>query len=87
MLNLVKEALDEITLAIEREIAFALTFAIGLGRNDRSHSLVRKLVDERIGIIRLIGDDGAWVGIFEQWFSATTVLRSRRPTTQRNGSV
>jgi hypothetical protein len=32
VLNLVKETLDKIALTIEREIAFALTLAIGLGR-------------------------------------------------------
>jgi len=36
VLNFVKEALDETALAIEREIAFVLTLAVSLGRDNRS---------------------------------------------------
>ena len=74
MLNLVKETLDEIAIAIERKIAFAPILAIGLGRDDGGHSVVHELVDERIGVIRLIGNDRARVGMFEQWFSASKIV-------------
>jgi len=50
----IKETLDGIPLAIEHEIAFALILAIGLGRDNGSHSVVHELVDERISVIRLI---------------------------------
>jgi len=36
VLNFVKEALDETALAIEREIAFVVTLAVSLGRDNRS---------------------------------------------------
>jgi hypothetical protein len=64
VLNLVKETLDEIALAIERKIAFVLVLAIGLWWDHGSHSVVPELVDERIGVKRLIGNDRARVGIF-----------------------
>jgi hypothetical protein len=49
VLNLVKETLDEISLAIECKITFMLVLAVGLGRNDRGRPLLREFVDEGIG--------------------------------------
>jgi hypothetical protein len=36
--------------------------------------VVHELVDERIGVIRLIGNDRTRVGMFEQWFSASKIV-------------
>ena len=58
------QGFDEISLAIERKIAFAHILAIGVGRDDGSHSALPELVDERIGVRRLIGNDRTRVGIF-----------------------
>jgi hypothetical protein len=46
-LNLVEEALDEIALAIEREIAVPLGLAIGFWRDDRRDFPLREAIDER----------------------------------------
>ena len=74
VLNLVEETLDEISLAVECKITFTLVLAVGLGRNDRSRPLLREFVDESIGVVGLIGDDRAWVGVFEQRFSAGKIM-------------
>jgi len=50
VLNLVEEALDEIALAIEREIAVPFGLAVGFWRDDRRNFPLREAIDERIRI-------------------------------------
>jgi hypothetical protein len=45
--------------------------------------VIHELVDERIGVIRLIGNDRARVGMFEQWFSASKIVILPRLASRR----
>jgi hypothetical protein len=66
--------LSSVILPPPFQLAETTLLAIGLGRDDGSHSVVHELVDERIGVIRLIGNDRTRVGMFEQWFSASKIV-------------
>jgi hypothetical protein len=57
MLDLVEEALDEVALPVEFEIARALLLPIGLRRNDTGDCAGFKRRNQRVGIVALIGDD------------------------------
>ena len=66
LLNFIEETLDEVALAIEREIAFALGLAARLGRDDRGDPPRREPVEKSVGVVRLIANDGPRISIFEQ---------------------
>ena len=56
VLELIEEALDEVAFAIERKVTLAIDLAVGLGWNDRSDLAFAKGIDERIGVVGLIGN-------------------------------
>ena len=74
MFELIEEALDEITFAIEREIAVALGLPVGFGRNDGSDSAVVEGRDEGIGIVGLVGNQSLWLGVVDQWLGASEIV-------------
>ena len=73
VLEFVEEALDEVALAIESEVARQRNRAAGMGRNDRSDLSVGEGLDEAIGVIGLVTDQSRWIGILEQGFCASEV--------------
>src|SRR5207248_1939579 len=74
MLDFVEEALDEVALTIECEIAVALDLAIGLGRNHwRDRPLIER-VDQRISIISFVGEERTRINIFKQRLGASQVM-------------
>ena len=73
VLEFIEEALDEVTLAIEGEVARQRDRAAGMGRNDRSDLPVGKGFDEGISVISLVTDQSRWIGILEQGFSTSEV--------------
>ena len=64
VLNLVEEALDEVTFAVECEIAIALGLSVGFGGNYRRDFSLRKAIDERISVVGLVCDQGLRIGVF-----------------------
>ena len=58
VLELVEEALDEVALAVEREVAMARGDAIGLGRDDRGDAPRLQGQDQGVGVIGLVGQEG-----------------------------
>ena len=70
----VEEALDEVAFAVEREIARPLGLTIGLGRDDRSDSPLVEGANERVGIVRLVANQGIWVGVLDQRFRASKIM-------------
>jgi len=66
MLDFVEEALDEVAFAIEHEVALAGRLPVGSGRNDRGDGSLLEGVDQGIGIIGLVADQGPWVGVLQQ---------------------
>ena len=74
MLELIEEALDEIAFAIQREVALALCLAVGFGWNDRSDSALVEGLDERIGIVGLVGNQSLRLGAVDQWLGASEIV-------------
>ena len=74
VLDFVEEALDEIALAVEREIAVTLDLAIGLWRDHWSDCPLIECIDQRIGIVSLVGEERARISIFEQWLGASQIM-------------
>ena len=62
MLDYTEEALDEIALAIEREVAIAFHFPIRFRRDDHLDRARRQALDETIGVISLVGEKGKATG-------------------------
>ena len=73
--ELVEEALDEIAFAVERVVACTLDFAIGLWGNHGGDVPPLESVDQRIGVIGLIGEQGAWIGAVDQRLRASQIVR------------
>jgi hypothetical protein len=74
VLEFIEEALDKVTLAIEREIASARELSVGLRRDHRGDSAPVERVDQRIGIISLISEQGAWIGGLDQRLRASQIM-------------
>src|SRR5260370_26213005 len=74
VLNLVEEALDEIALAVKREMAVPLGLAVGFWRDDRRNFPLREAIDERISIVGLVCDQGFRVGVFNQVLGASQIM-------------
>ena len=74
MLEFIKEALDEVTFAVEREIAQALDFAVDFRRDDRSDRPLVQGVDERIGVEGLVGDQGIGIAGLNQFLCASQIV-------------
>jgi hypothetical protein len=58
MLDCVEEPFDEVTLAVEREIAIAFDLAIGFWRDDDLDRTYFQALDEVIGVITLVCKEG-----------------------------
>jgi hypothetical protein len=63
VLEQIEEPLDQIALAIEREVASPLDLSIVLGWNHRTDSPLGENFDERIGVISFVANQGLWVGV------------------------
>src|SRR5258705_6588101 len=74
LLNFIEEALDEVALAVECEIAIALGLSIGFGRNYGRDFSLRKTIDERISVVGLVCDQGFRIGIFNQALGASQIV-------------
>jgi hypothetical protein len=47
---------------------------MGLGRNHRDDFPCAEGVDQRIGVISLVANQGVWIGVFEQRFGASQIV-------------
>jgi hypothetical protein len=74
VLEFIEEALDEIAFAVESVVASPLGLSVGLGRDDGNDFALGQGVDERIGIERLVADQGIWIGGFNQRFRASQIV-------------
>lgn len=63
VLEFIEEAFDEITLAIEGEIAGQWLFAAGMGRNHRGDLSLGEGVDEGVGVVCRVGNERPWIGM------------------------
>jgi len=74
VLEFVEEALDEVTLAIEVEIAWQWNRAARVGRNHRDDFPVGKDCQEAIGVICLVADQSRWISIGEQRLCTSEIV-------------
>ena len=74
MPEFIEEALDEVAFAVEREIAKPVGFAVRFRRDDRSDFPLREDLDEPIGIVGLVSNQGIWIGVLDQWFCASKIM-------------
>ena len=75
VLEFVEEALDEVALAIEREITTARRLAVGLGRNHRRDVAPFECVDEGVGVEGLVAKQRPWIDRFQQRLRASQIVR------------
>jgi hypothetical protein len=61
LLDVIEETLDQIAFSVEREVAFALNFAIGLGRDHDGDAAPFQALDETVGVIAFVGKQRAWL--------------------------
>ena len=84
VLELVEEALDEVALAIEREIAGAEALAVGLGRDHRGDAPLGQAVDEPIAS-KALSPIKAAVSAASVSVSAHAIMRLARREHQFDG--
>jgi hypothetical protein len=78
VLEFIEEALDEVALAIEHEVAGPRCLAVGLWRNHRCDVALSEGVEQRVGIIGLVADQGLRVGVVEERLRASQIMRLPR---------
>jgi hypothetical protein len=74
VLEFIKEALDEITLAIKGEIAGQRHGTAGVGRNYRGDLPLGEGREEGVGIICLVGNERPGIGMLEQRLAAGEIV-------------
>lgn len=74
VLEFIEEALDEITLAVECEVAGPWRLAVGLRRNHRGNVALSEGVEQRVGIVGLVANQGVRIGIVEQQLCASQIV-------------
>ena len=75
MLESVEEALDEVALAIEREITTARRLAVGLGRNHRRDVAPFERIDEGVSVESRVAKQRPWIDRFQQRLRASQIVR------------
>ena len=73
MLDGIEESFDQVALAIEHEIATALDKSVDLGRDDRRDPALLKGLDQPIGVIRLVGEEGLRIDVLQERFCLAEV--------------
>ena len=74
VLNFVEEALDEVALSVEHEIALSLDLAVGFWGNHRRDFPPSKGIDQRIGVVGLVSNQCLRIGVFNQVLRASQIV-------------
>jgi hypothetical protein len=74
VLEFIEEALDEIALAIERKVASPRDLSVGLRRDHRGDLSLCESIEQCIGIVSLVAEQGLRVGPFEQRLCASQIM-------------
>jgi hypothetical protein len=85
-LSLLKKCSTRFAFAIERVVAGPGGLAIGLGRNHRGDVAFGEEVDERVGVIGLLADQGVRIGVFEQQLGAYRMPRCQNRGPDRDAA-
>lgn len=75
VLEFVEEALDQVALAIEREITAARHLAVDLGRNHRRDVASLERFDEGVSVESLVAKQRPWLDIFQQRLRTSQIVR------------
>lgn len=74
VLEFIEETLDEIALAIEHKVASPRDLSGGLWRDHRGDLSLCESVEQCIGIVSLVAEQGLWIGPFEQRLCASQIM-------------
>jgi hypothetical protein len=74
VLEFIEEAFDQITFAIECEVAVPRDLAIGLWRNHRGDLAPVESIDQQIGVVRLVTDQGLRIDAVDQRLRASPIV-------------
>src|SRR6202795_1634644 len=85
MLEFIEEALDEVSFAVECEIAGPRQLTICFWRNRRGDTSWVESADQRICVVSLVAKQGARVGGFNQGLRASQVVGLSRRQHQFDG--
>jgi hypothetical protein len=85
VLNFIEKALDEIALAVKREIAIPLGLTVGLWRDHWRDVAPGEGADQLIGVVSLVCDQSIRIGIFDQVFRASQIVGLSRREHQIGG--
>ena len=66
LFEFVEEPLDQVALGIEREVAATRRLAVRLGRDDGDDACGSETVEEAVGIVGLISDEGLRRGLGDE---------------------
>jgi hypothetical protein len=85
MFEFVEEALDEVALGVEREVARAWDFAIGLRGNHGGDVSPGKGLDQDVGVVSLVPDQRLRLDIVKQRLRAGQIVSLAWREHQRDG--
>ena len=85
VLEFVEEALDEITFAVEREVAIPRGLAIGFRGNHGGDLPPAESIDQRISVVSLVADQSLRIGAIDQGLRAGQIVGLPRREHQRDG--
>lgn len=74
VLEFVEEAFDEIALAVKGKVTRPRRLAVGLWGNHRGDVAVGERVEQRVGVIGLVPDQGDWIGFRQQRLRAGEIV-------------
>src|SRR5260221_11952928 len=74
LFDILKETIDQVSLCIQGVVAFALGFAIGLGRNDRFDLSTFEAGDEAIGVITFVSQHSLRLHLGDERFGLGDVV-------------
>jgi len=74
MLEFVEEALDQVALTVEDEVARQRRCPSGMRRNHRGDLPFGEDVDEGVRIVCLVADQGGWVELCEQRLCVSKIV-------------
>jgi len=74
VLEFIEEALDQVALAIKREVAGTRFLAVGFGWNHRRDVAPLERFDEGVGIEGLVAKQRPWLDTFQQRLCASQIV-------------
>ena len=74
MLEFIEEALDEVPLTIEGEVAKRWRLTVGFGRDHRDYFSLSEIVAERISVVCLVSNQSLRIDLFEQRLRASQIV-------------